>query len=126
MKTGTVGQNSTCGGAVVGALIHTIHEKPKPLLLYEYKAVTDPRPLSIKESDLLEVLVQAMYCLHAYVVNHIIYCLTDLVTWHYMKNSRKGRSSISIEWCHSITEEEPLLETQFEFVHDAVAYPATN
>ena len=54
----------------------------KPILLYEYKPVVDTRLDYVERHHIMEVLIQAYYCLYQHEVPTFIHCLTDLHQWY--------------------------------------------
>ena len=68
--------------AVVAAITS---KSTKPILLNEYKPVVDTRLDSVERHHIMEVLIQAYYCLYQHQVPTFIHCLTDLDQWYYFK-----------------------------------------
>ena len=102
--------------AMVVALVYAV----KPVLLYEYKPVVDPRVDRIERKALIEVLLQGFYCLYQHNVTTVIHCLTDLSQWYYFKLEKEKPSNMKIVWFQSIHEEELNLHTHFSFLEPVV------
>lgn len=46
--------------------------------------MVDLRDINVNPNDLMEVVVQAFYCLHAYNINRIAHCLTYVHQRYYL------------------------------------------
>ena len=85
--------------------------------MYEYKPIVHPDPYGVDVQALMEMLLQAHYCLRAYGIPVILHCLTDLLVWHYFKLSLNSTTSkLTIEWWYNIkiNSETPLTVQQLE------------
>ena len=104
------GQNPTSDTAIIMLLKSSATFDPKkiPVVVYKYKPVVHSDPEVVNHYDLMEVLLQASYCLRFYDVPQIIHCLTDLSRWHYFKVKRSTSDKLNIEWWHLILHTFPL------------------
>ena len=89
----------------------------KPIVLYEYKPTVYPRSNHVNRHFMMEVLIQAYYCLYQYKVPTFIHCLTDLHQWYYLKVDKVKPSKLKIVWYKSINEKELSLDTHLSFLH---------
>ena len=106
-----VGTKPACDGAVVAAAVS------KPVLLYEYKPVVDTRTNLVSHHHLMEVLLQAYYCLYQHKVPTYIHCLTDLSQWYYFQVEAISNSRLKILWYHSIKDDNKIsLDLHFSFL----------
>ena len=112
------GANPASDGAVV-AVLSQAHHRYKPIMLFEDKAVVDPRPEAVAERAILEALIQSLYCFHYHNVTSILHCLTDLKMWHYFKLKENGAAHPVIEWYNTIGTIN--IETHLNFVQAVVA-----
>ena len=80
----------------------------RPLVLYEYKPVVDPRSQSVDVNHLMEVAIQGYYCLHQHKVCTVVQCLTDLYQWYYFKAVKTTYSKLHTEWYGSIYKTQDL------------------
>ena len=53
-----------------------------PQIIYECKTSVNQNTHSVDSKALVEVLVQAYYCVNFYKLEGLLICLTDLYTWH--------------------------------------------
>ena len=102
------GQKPACDGALCALTLCGRDPLPKPLILYEYKPIVDPRCEAVNEDHLMEVLLQGYYCLRQYKLPTIIHCLTDLYQWYYFKLVLDG-DKIECKWYREFISEAPQL-----------------
>ena len=73
----------------------------------------------IEKSKIMEVLVQAYYCLTFYDIDEAVFCLTDALTsWHYFKIRKETRGpKLSIQWHFKVYGEmDTWAPTHFTFL----------
>ena len=92
-----VGMKPACDVAIV-------HEVDRPVLLVEYKPKLDTRCGFVETNQLMEVMIQAYYCLYQHPVTSVIHCLTDLQQWWYFKVDKERPRKLKVAWFKSINE----------------------
>ena len=107
-----VGVKPACDAAVVAI----VNETSRPVLLIEYKPVVDTRYYCVEKSHLMEVMIQAYYCLYQHEVTTFIHCLTDLQQWYYFKVEKESPRKLKIAWYKSINEPEINVGSHFNFL----------
>ena len=93
------GQNSATDAAVAAIATARGDKKHTPIILFEYKPAV--YHLFAHHDYLMEVLIQAFYCMTYHKVDSILHCLTDLTAWHYFK-FKKNYQHLEVEWFHTI------------------------
>ena len=83
--------------------------------MYEYKPVVHQDYFRIDISAVIEVLLQAHYCMRYHKFDTVLHCLTDLRTWYYYKiRFNKGTSNLTLKWWFKIEQEGVVSENQLE------------
>ena len=109
------GTKPACDGAVSAIVVHEGNPK-KPLILYEYKPVVDPRTQFVHRNDLLEVLLQGYYCLFQHNRPTVLHCLTDLSQWFYFKLEKVKPGKMQIAWYKAFSEQQLSFDAQLTFL----------
>ena len=109
------GNKPSCDGAICA--IVASGPKLTPFILYEYKPTVDPRCNDVYYHDLMEVLLQAYYCLHQHKVCTIIHCLTDMSQWYYFRVDEVSVAKLKVTWYKSISEHVPSVQSHVSFLH---------
>ena len=68
----------------------------------------------------METLIQGYYCLYQHKVRSVVHCLTDMFQWYYFKLEKVRPSELKVAWYHSISENEPNIQTHVDFLHPVV------
>ena len=99
------GAKPASDSALVAAITKSVNSDKKliskPIVLYEYKPSIDTRSNHVNDHFMMEVLIQAYYCLYQYKVPTFIHCLTDLHQWYYFKVDKVKPSKLKIVWYKS-------------------------
>ena len=102
------GQNPTTDTAII---MLATSQQCIPTVMYEYKPTVHTDPSRVDVLALMEVFLQAYYCIRYYKIQVVLHCLTDLKTWHYFKIAlNKKTSRLNIAWSHRIEQEDQLSE----------------
>ena len=91
-----------------------------PHIVYECKTSVNQITNSVDSKALMEVLVQAYYCVNFYKLEGLLICLTDLYTWQYMKVLRADSGRLQLIHYKTIVHSIPLtieeLKIHFNFL----------
>ena len=84
-----------------------------PTVMYEYKPTVHSDKMRVDSIALLEMLLQAHYCMRFYNTTVVLHCLTDLRTWFYFKTTLNSGGKLNVRWWHQF---ESAAETEEELV----------
>ena len=77
------------------AILYKLEKRPQqkllPRVLFEYKPKVHEDKDKVNGDQLIELLLQAHYCLETYKVASLLCCLTDMRVWHYFLVERLER-----------------------------------
>lgn len=59
-----------------------------PTVMYKYKPTIHPDLSRVDVLPMMEMLLQAHYCMRYYNLQVVLHCLTDLKTWHYFPKQK--------------------------------------
>lgn len=108
------GQNPSTDTCIV-LLMESCTKDSIPVVMYEYKPIVNPDPSRMDVSALIEMLLQAHYCMRTHNLDTVLHCLTDLKSWYYYKiGFNKGTSNLSLKWWFKIEQEDVVSENQLE------------
>ena len=77
------------------AILYKLEKRPQqrllPRVLFEYKPKVHEDKDKVNGDQLIELLLQAHYCLATYKLASLLCCLTDMRVWHYFLVKRLER-----------------------------------
>ena len=96
-----------------------------PVVMYEYKPIVHSDRTRVDVSAMIEMLLQAHYCMRHHKIELVLHCLTDLKSWYYFKlQFNKVTSKLAIIWWCKIEHKGELsgneVENHAKFLLDGI------